>query len=68
MRKVSLFGSTKASSNDTNVDPGTILEIDGTGMTVSTDEGSVKVKRVRVGRGPKSPTHESGLSVGDRFS
>ena len=66
--KVSLFGSTKTSHNDTTVDPGTILEIDGMGMTVSTDGGSVKVKRVRVGRGPKKSAHESGLSVGDRFS
>ena len=66
--KISLFGGTKTFRNHTTVDPGTILEIDGTGMTVSTDGGSVKVKRVRVGRGPKSPAHESGLSVGERFS
>jgi len=66
--KVSLFGSTKTSNNNTNVDPGTILEIDGTGMTVSTDGGSIKIKRVRIGRGPKKPAHESGFSVGDRFS
>ena len=52
--KVSLFGSTKTSRNDATVDPGTILEIDGTGMTVSTDIGSVKIKRVRIGRGPKN--------------
>ena len=66
--KVSLFGSTKTSSNDTIVDPGTILEIDETGMTVSADGGSVKIKRTRLGRGSKTPAQESGLSVGDRFS
>ena len=66
--KISLFGSTMASQGNTPVESGTILEIDGTGMTVSTDRGSVKVKRVRVGRGPKSPAQESGLSVGDQFS
>ena len=66
--KISLFGSTKASQDNTPVESGTILEIHGTGMTVSTDGGSVKVKRARVGRGPKSPAQESGLSVGDRFS
>ena len=66
--KVSLFGSMKTSNNDTTVDPGTILEIDETGMTVSAEGGSVKIKRVRLGRGSKTPAHESGLSVGDRFS
>ncbi len=66
--KISLFGSYKASRDNTPVDPGTILEIDGTGMTVATDRGSIKVKGVRVGRGPKKPAHESSLSVGDRFS
>ena len=66
--KISFFGSTKASQENTPAEPGTILEIDGTGMTVSTNGGSVKVKRVRVGRGPKTPAHESGLSVGNRFS
>ena len=66
--KVSLFGSAKISRDATTVDPGTILEIDGTGMTVSADGGSVKVRRVRVGRGTKSPALESGLSIGDRFN
>ena len=66
--KISLFGSTKASRENPPVDPGTILDIDETGMTVSTNGGSVKIKRVRVSRGPKKPAHESGLSVGDRFS
>ena len=66
--KISFFGSTKASQENTPAEPGTILEIDGTGMTISTDGGSVKVKRVRAGRGPKTPAHESGLSVGNRFS
>ena len=69
--KISLFGSIKASRDDTPVNPvnpGTILEIDGTGMTVSTDRGSAKIKRVRVGRGAKIPAHDSGLLIGDRFS
>ena len=66
--KIALFGSTVAISDRADASPGTILDIDATGMTVSTDGGSVKIKRVRVGRGPKSPAHESGLSVGDRFS
>ena len=66
--KIALFGSTVAISDRADASPGTILDIDATGMTVSTDGGSVKTKRVRVGRGPKSPAHESGLSVGDRFS
>ncbi len=66
--KISLFGSTEASRDNMPVDPGTILSIDETGVTVSTDVGSVKIKRVRVGRGPKSPALESGLSIGDQFS
>lgn len=66
--KISLFGSTEASRDNTPVDPGTILSIDETGMTVSTDISSVKIKRVRMGRGPKKLSHESGLSIGDRFS
>ena len=65
--KVSLFGSTKTSNNDTTVDPATILEIDETGITVSADGGSVKIKRIRLGRGSKTTAHESSLSVGDRF-
>lgn len=66
--KVSLFGSTEVPRDNPHIDPGTILEIDNNGMTVATKSGSVKVKRVRVGRGTKQPVHESGLSVGDRFS
>ena len=66
--KVSLFGSITASHGNQPVDPGAILEIDSAGMTVATDGGSVKIKRVRVGRGPKKSACESGLKVGDRFS
>ena len=66
--KVSLFGSITASHDDQTADLGTILEIDSAGMTVATDGGSVKIKRVRVGRGPKKSACESGLKVGDRFS
>lgn len=65
--QVSLFGSKTASRGHASVNPGTILEIDATGMTVSTDGGSAKIKRVRVGRGPKMAARDSGLSVGDRF-
>ena len=66
--KISFFGSIKTSRDGTPVNPGTILEIDGTGMAVSTNRGSVKIKRVRVGQDPKTPAHESGLLVGDRFN
>ena len=66
--KISLFGSNTASHGNQPTDLGTILEIDSAGMTVATDGGSVKIKRVRVGRGPKKSACESGLKVGDRFS
>lgn len=66
--KISLFGSTKIDRDNTHIDPGMIIEIDSAGMIVSTKLDSVKIKRVRVGQGPKKPAHESGFSVGDRFS
>ncbi len=66
--KVALFGSSVNSSVGESAQPGTVLTVDPIGMTVATGDGSVKIKRARVGRGPKSAVSESGFSVGDRFS
>ena len=65
---VAFFGSSIVSSTDISTQPGTIQDIDETGLTVATSNGSVKVKRARVGRGPKSAAIEIGFSIGDRFS
>ena len=66
--KVALFGSSVNSSVGESAQPGTVLTVDPIGMTVATGDGSVNIKRARVGRGPKSAASESGFSVGDRFS
>ena len=66
--QVGMFGSSAGPSVKESARPGTILEIDATGMTVATGNGSVKIKRTRVGRGPKLAASENGFTVGDRFS
>ena len=66
--QVGVFGSSAGSAVKESAQPGTILGIDATGMTVATGNGSVKIKRTRVGRGPKLAASENGFSVGDRFS
>ena len=66
--KVSLFGSTIADIDSESSDAGTIVNIDDSDMTIACSGGSVKVKRVRVGRGRKIPAIESGISIGDRFN
>ncbi len=65
--KVAFYGSTVSSRDVTPDQPGTILGIDETGMTIAVSGGSVKVKRVRVERGPKIPARESEAAIGDHF-
>ena len=66
--KVVLFGSSIASCEDSGQHPGTLLDIGDHGATIAVGQGSLKFKRVRVGRGPKKAASEIGFSVGDRFS
>ena len=66
--QVGVFGSSAGSAVKESAQPGTILKIDATGMTVATGNGTVKIKRTRVGRGPKLAASENGFTVGDRFS
>ena len=66
--KISLFGSTVVSGDSQSTGVGTITNIDENGITVGCFNGSVRMKRVRVGRGRKVNASESGISVGDRFS
>lgn len=66
--KIGFFGSTIASNDETEHAPGTILDLGDRGVTVATTEGSLTIKRVRVGRGAKTSAGDAGFSVGDRFS
>ena len=67
-QKVALYGSTIAPDDHAHFAPGTITHVDETGKTVTTGSGSVKVRRVRLGRGSKVDVAETSLAVGDRFS
>lgn len=66
--KVAFYGSTIASRDNPPVDPGTIVNIDETGMTIAVNRGTLKIKRVRVERASKIPAHESSATTGDRFT
>ena len=67
--RVAFFGSSIASMyEDQSHPPGTIAEIDASGLMITVGNGVLKLKRARVDRGPKLPAHEIGFSVGDRFN
>ena len=65
--KVAFYGSTISTSETTSIEPGTIIDIDDTGMTIAVNGGAIKIKRVRVERGPKTPAHDIDASTGGRF-
>lgn len=66
--KVALFGSSIADRDASGQQPGTVLDLSDQGATISVGRGSLTIKRMRVGRGPKKPSGEIGFSVGDCFS
>ena len=66
-QKIALFGSTIISETPSEARPGTIIDVDDTGMVIACGEGKVKVRRGRIGRGPKSAAADLGVSLGDRF-
>ena len=67
-QKVAFFDSTIANRDEHSHEPGTVLEVDESGMNVAVGGGAVKIKRARVERGPKSRAHEIDFAVGDRFN
>ena len=66
--KVAFFGSSIADRGDSGQEPGTVIDLGNQGMTIAVGGGSLTIKRVRIGRGPKTAASEIGFSVGDRFS
>lgn len=67
-QKVAFFGSKIASLDKSDTQPGTISDIDDDGMTIACGAGSVKIRRGRIERGPKSNAADLGLSLGNRLS
>jgi len=45
-----------------------VLDLGDQGVTIAVGGGSLTIKRVRIGRGPKSAAGDIGFSVGDRFN
>ena len=67
-QRVAFFGSTIVNRDDHSQEPGTVLEVDESGMGIAVRGGAIKVKRARIERGPKSAAHEIGFLIGDRFN
>ncbi len=66
--KVAFFGCSIANRGDSGQQSGTVLDTGDQGVTIAVGGGSLTIKRVRVGRGPKSAAGDIGFSVGDRFN
>ena len=66
--KVAFFGSSIADRGESGEEPGTVIDLGNQGVTIAVGGGSLTIKRVRIGRGPKTAASEFGFSVGDRFS
>ena len=66
--KIAFFGSSIASNDGNGPIPGTVLDLDDQGATISVGQGALTIKRVRIGRGAKTSAGKVGLKVGDRFS
>ena len=66
--KVAFFGSSIANRGEQRQEPGTVLDLGDQGVMIAVGGGSLTIKRVRIGRGPKSAAGDIGFTVGDRFS
>ena len=66
--KVAFFGSSIANRNGDGQEPGTVLDLDDQGVTIAVGGGSLTIKRVRIGRGPKSAAGDVDFSAGERFN
>ncbi len=65
--KIRLYGSRVASRSSTHALPGQILTVKESGLVMAIKNGSLKVQRVRVGKGPKINPCESGIEPGHSF-
>ena len=65
--KVTFYGSTISTRDQPSAEPGTILDIHDTGISIATNGGVLEIKRVRHERGAKIPANEIEASTGDRF-
>ncbi len=65
--KTSFYGSAVCDGKSTH-QPGTVLGVDETGVTIAARDGAVRIKRVRIGQGDKIAAAEAGIPTGTQFS